>query len=290
MDHSTLRDFSVIAQLENMTKAAEVLHISQSSLSNEVDKLEGELGHDLFERKGKKLRLNDYGKLLASTAKELAEDYTEGIRTLQEMHTTSGTIHIAMIVENDGFFTLLKDFQESYPGIGIHLTSTKAAVKDLLATNTDFFVMPWGMKEDLPFISIARRGNLYVLMSSKHPLASERVLTFEDIQQERFAFSFAEKEMIEPVFKLCLQAGFRPNVSFLYNDSQFQLEMVLQSNVITIAYNTFRQFRQKMNGIASIPLVCSQNLSSDIVFAWRKETINPVADLLSEFAQRYRIQ
>ena len=56
-----LRCFSTIAQLENVSQAAEHLHLSQSSLSKNLATLEEELGAPLFERKGRRLILNPAG-------------------------------------------------------------------------------------------------------------------------------------------------------------------------------------------------------------------------------------
>lgn len=290
MDQNSLHAFAVVAQLENMTKASEVLHISQSALSNIVDKLELELGQSLFDRRGKKLRLNDNGKLLAVTVKKLEENYTSGMQALQDSHSLSGTITISIVTENDRFFSLLAEFRKQYPNISLRLIHQKPVIEDFLATDSDFLMLPSTMKGDLPSVEIARRGNLFVLMASAHPLASKRVLSFDDIRNERFAFSIGKSGRIEPVYARCLKEGFHPDVAFLYNDIQFQLEMVLQSGVITIAYNTFRQFRQKMNGIIAVPLACGDNFATDISLAWRKEPINPLANLLSEFAQAYQIQ
>lgn len=289
MDQNSLHAFSVVAQLENMTKASEVLHISQSALSNIVDKLELELGKPLFDRRGKKLRLNENGKLLALTARKLEEHYSDGMQVVQDSRSITGTITIGVVTENDRFFSLLASFRSKYPNINLRLINQKPDIEDFLATDSDFLMLPSTLKGDLPSVVIARRGNLFVLMSSNHPLASKRVLNFDDIRNERFAFSIGKSGKIEPVYSRCVNEGFRPDVAFLYNDIQFQLEMVLQSGVITVAYNTFRQFRQKMNGIVAVPLACEDNYTTDISLAWRKEPINPIANLLSKFAQEYQI-
>lgn len=289
VDQNSLHAFTVVAQLENMTKASEVLHISQSALSNIVEKLEAELGQPLFERRGKKLRLNDNGRLLASTVRKMEENSVDGMKALKAIQNTTGTITIGVVTENDSFFSLLADFRKLYPNISFRLVNQKPYIEDFLATESDFLVLPSTLKGDLPSITIARRGNLFVLMSSDHPLASKRILSFEDIRNERFAFAIGKSGKIEPVYARCLNEGFKPNVAFLYNDIQFQLEMVLQSGVITIAYNTFRQFRQNMSGIIAVPLACDDNFTTDIALAWRKDPINPLANLLSEYAKGYRI-
>lgn len=289
MDQNSLHAFAVVAQLENMTKASEVLHISQSALSNIVEKLELELGQPLFDRRGRKLRLNDNGKMLARTVRHLEANFADGMQALEDARSVTGTITIGMVTENDRFFTMLSEFRKQYPNITLRLINQKPDIEDFLATDSDFLMLPSTLRGDLPSVEIARRGNLFVLMSSDHPLASRRVLSYEDIRNERFAFSIGKSGRIEPVYARCIKEGFRPDVAFLYNDIQFQLELILQSGVITIAYNTFRQFRQKMSGIIAVPLACEDNFTTDISLAWRPEPINPLANLLSEFAQTYQM-
>lgn len=57
-----LRYFVSVAQLENISKAADLLHLSQSSLSKSIAKLEAELGMPLFQRSGKHIVLNEQGR------------------------------------------------------------------------------------------------------------------------------------------------------------------------------------------------------------------------------------
>lgn len=58
-----LRYFWAVAHEENLTRAAERLHVSQSSVSMQIQKLEAELGHALFERRGKQLVLTEAGRI-----------------------------------------------------------------------------------------------------------------------------------------------------------------------------------------------------------------------------------
>ena len=71
MEIRVLRYFLAIAREENMTRAAERLHISQPSLSKEIKKLEEELGHELFIRTNKNMILNDEGMLLRKRAEDI---------------------------------------------------------------------------------------------------------------------------------------------------------------------------------------------------------------------------
>ncbi|MCX2864445.1 LysR substrate-binding domain-containing protein [Paucibacter sp. PLA-PC-4] len=71
---NTLPTFRVIAQTQNLRAAAETLHLTHSALSHQLRALETQLGHPLFERRGRRLLLNSAGEaLLASVNKALAE-------------------------------------------------------------------------------------------------------------------------------------------------------------------------------------------------------------------------
>ena len=68
MEIHQLKYFICVAKLESISKAATMLHLSQPALSKSLAKLEDELGVQLFDRLGKRLHLNDRGKLFLKGA------------------------------------------------------------------------------------------------------------------------------------------------------------------------------------------------------------------------------
>lgn len=71
MELLQLKYFAVTAREENMTRAAAILHIAQPALSQTIHRLEEELGVKVFDRCGKRIRLNDAGKELLNTAEPI---------------------------------------------------------------------------------------------------------------------------------------------------------------------------------------------------------------------------
>ena len=65
---SELEYFSVTAELQNITKAAEVLHLTQPSLSRSISSLEASLQVKLFDRAGRNITLNHYGEIVHTYA------------------------------------------------------------------------------------------------------------------------------------------------------------------------------------------------------------------------------
>jgi hypothetical protein len=93
-----LRYFCVTAEVLHYTRAANLLYISQPSLSYAIGKLEKELGVPLFEKNGKKVSLTKYGKEFFPYAKRALSEVSNGIDHLQEMQQpTAGIINLGYI-------------------------------------------------------------------------------------------------------------------------------------------------------------------------------------------------
>lgn len=140
MEYRILKYFLVVAREENITRAAEILHISQPALSRQLMRLEEELGVQLFTRGRHSTSLTEEGMLLRRRAQEIV-DLTE--KTEREFRTNSeelaGTISIG---SGEGAVMrylagLMKSFSEKYPAVTFDLYSGAAdQVKERLERGT----------------------------------------------------------------------------------------------------------------------------------------------------------
>ena len=136
MEIRVLRYFLMAAREENITKAAELLHITQPTLSRQLMQLEEELGTKLFNRNNHSIRLTEDGMLLKSRAQELVQlaDKTEKEFRHKE-EELSGSIAIGS-GETDSMQELaeiIRAFQENYPLVQYDLyTATADEIKDRL--------------------------------------------------------------------------------------------------------------------------------------------------------------
>ena len=83
LNYNHLRYFWVVANTGSLTRAAEQLHLSQSALSVQVQKLEQQIGHALFERVGKRLQITEAGRIALDYANTVFAAGTEMLSTLQ---------------------------------------------------------------------------------------------------------------------------------------------------------------------------------------------------------------
>lgn len=127
MEIRVLRYFLEVAREENITKAANYLHISQPTLSRQLKDLEDELGKKLFVRSNYSVHLTEEGMLLRKRAEDIlsmVDKTTEEFRSLDEIN--GGDIHIGCAESDDikYFLRTILRLKEKYPNIRYHFYSS----------------------------------------------------------------------------------------------------------------------------------------------------------------------
>jgi LysR family transcriptional activator of nhaA len=126
-----LRYFWAVAHEGNLTRAAERLHVSQSAVSVQIQKLQQQLGHELFERRGRKLVLTEAGSIALDYADTVFELGDELVGTLGESGVTRRILRIGALA------TLSRNFQIKFlqPLLGrddVELVLRSGSMDDLL--------------------------------------------------------------------------------------------------------------------------------------------------------------
>lgn len=129
MELRVLQYFLAVAREQNISAAAQSLHLTQPTLSRQLKELEEELGKPLMIRGSRKITLTEDGMLLRKRAEEILElvGRTEK-EIMQSDNTISGDIYIGT-GETDGVRQIARTanrLQESYPGIHFHIVSGDA--------------------------------------------------------------------------------------------------------------------------------------------------------------------
>lgn len=189
MEIRVLKYFLAIAQEESISKAAEVLHITQPTLSRQIMDLEVELKTKLLVRgkRNKKIVLTEDGKLLKSRAQEIVElaNKTEA-EFLVDEKDISGDIYIGG-GESDAMRIVAKTakkLSKKYPNIKYHLYSgngedvTEKLNKGLL--DFGLFIEPIDKKE-YGFIQLPQNDRWGLLMKKDSPLASKDYIVPADL-------------------------------------------------------------------------------------------------------------
>src|SRR5436309_12753466 len=91
-----LRYFVAVAEMENVSRAALKLHVSQPGLSRQIRDLEDELGFSLLERSAKSVRLTDAGRTFVTEARAVPQRAEEAVKTAEAVATViDAELHVS---------------------------------------------------------------------------------------------------------------------------------------------------------------------------------------------------
>lgn len=185
MDIRTLRYFLAVAREENITKAAEHLHISQPSLSKQLMDLEQELGKTLLIRGKRKTTLTEDGVILRKRADEIVNLFE---KTKREIGTDAGAISGEIAIGGNPTVTILKAaaaLRKSYPDIQFHFHSGDATdvMERLDHGSLDFAVLLTPVNTlNYDYILLPDRSQWGLLMNADSPLAEKSAIFKQDLR------------------------------------------------------------------------------------------------------------
>ncbi|KKO55406.1 LysR family transcriptional regulator [Paenibacillus sp. DMB20] len=121
MELLQLKYFLTVARCEHVTEAARKLHVTQSSLSKTIQRLEDDLGVPLFDRIGRKLRLNELGRTFLRRAEKALFELEQGKREIDNLSSPEqGTIRLAVTTAST-LPGILREFRKNRPHIQFHV-------------------------------------------------------------------------------------------------------------------------------------------------------------------------
>ncbi len=220
-----LRYFQKVAEAEHMTKAANELNIAQPSLSKVISLLEAELGTPLFDRIGRQIRLNQYGKAFLYQIEKAFVNLEDAKTQIQDMQGMGEQI-IKMSFNNMyPFAKLIKEFMNLYPKAKFHQTigSFSEAQKQLLTGKIDLcFSSPPLIGEGIECIPLIVE-EVFLVVPKEHRFAGRDSINLIEAAGESFV-SFKEGFGIRDITdNYCRQAGFIPNIVF---ESQVAINII----------------------------------------------------------------
>ena len=189
MELRTLRYFLTVAEEENITHAADILHITQPTLSRQMMDLEKELGTTLMIRGKSGLTLTGDGLFLKQRTEEIIELADRLEQAFAERNTyVSGVISIGATeaVGSRLFARLIREFSNKYPQIKFKLYNEMA---DYIKDSIDKGLIDVGLLLEpidtakYDFVRLSQKETWGVLMRDDHPLAGNTSITPEDIAE-----------------------------------------------------------------------------------------------------------
>ncbi len=183
-----LHYFLAIAREQNITKAAESLYVTQSTLSKQMMDLEKQLGKQLFIRGKRNLTLTEEGYFLRNRAQEIMEllDNTESVfHADEEILSGHITIGCGETIAMDYIAGLLSDFHKRYPDVVLH---THSADADGVLERLDKGLVDMGLllgpirQEKYDYMNIQQKDIFGLLMPKNCELAKQETINIDQLK------------------------------------------------------------------------------------------------------------
>jgi LysR family hydrogen peroxide-inducible transcriptional activator len=219
MELHQLRYFCAVARAGNFTRAAQDQHVAQPSLSQQIRKLEDELGAKLFDRFPRFARLTDFGKAFLPKAGEILRQVGQARTQIQEMSRAEmGTVIIGAIPTIAPYFLgpALARFARRYPAVSISVVEeiTPILLDRLHNGHVDRVVLALPVRGEELVSEELFREPLFAALPAAHRLAERKSLALSEIREEPFLLLKEGHCFRENALSACRRSRVNPNVVF----------------------------------------------------------------------------
>lgn len=275
MDLRQLRYLVALAEERHFTRAAAREHVAQPALSQQIKRLEDEVGLPLVERTTRQVAITDAGQLLVARARralaeiEAATSELEGLKGVTTGHVTVGAMHTMGPIDVS---LALAIFHERHPGV--ELTVREQSSEELAQMLRDDEL-------DLAFLSVTERveshglglhqlvsEELVAVLPENHRLARRRKLRMAELEEEEFISYRAGARLRELLMAAGRHAGFQPQIKLESNESGRIRRLVARGMGVAILP---RSDATAPGAPVAVVLLTDPALSRDITLAWRED-------------------
>ena len=236
-----LKYFITVAEIKNITYAAQRLYTSQPTISRQIQMLEAELGYSLFNRRSKPLKLTEPGKILYQGMKEAISQINYTLETAKiASEGKSGTLSIAFqtgYYSEYMLFPVIEELQEAWPALKIQYNKMTTTEQHIGLENESIDIaigieFPHWSEAGFDVHNLKKEETL-IVMSKEHRLAEKNHLEYNDLCGETFFLTSPNGYQVDRIFKdvFCLDGVRQEEVP----SSEIAYFKVMSDNGLTIS-------------------------------------------------------
>jgi LysR family transcriptional regulator, hydrogen peroxide-inducible genes activator len=231
MELHQLRYFCAVAETGSFSRAAEQSHVSQPSLSQQIMKLEDELGARLFDRLGRSVRLTDLGKTFLPRARSVLRELEAAKGDVVEhKDSVGGSVTIGVIPTVAPYLLpqYLTAFSRKFPQARLTVVEeiTPVLLDRLRAGTIDVAILALPIRGHEFEISPLLTERLFAALPPKHKLAGRRSLSLKDLRTEPFLLLRDGHCFRDTAVAACDRARLNPRIIFESGQFSSLLSMV----------------------------------------------------------------
>ncbi|QKY70691.1 LysR family transcriptional regulator [Lentibacillus sp. CBA3610] len=278
MDIRQLNYFITLVDEQTYTRAANILHISQPSLSAAIKKLEQEVGLILIDRSDRQLRITKEGQILYQEAQKLLRHY-EHVSFEMDRLKQQGPLELSVgLIESSMFFVpdILNRFKQEYRDVRVSLLETLSLgdVKKAL-NNFDIHLAITNQyihQEDIKTIPIYEE-NLVALIPPEHALGHKSSLHIHDLEGENFIVCKEGFQTRQDILNAFSKSGVKPNIQFEIERFETGCSLVEDGLGITVIPENYVRYSKQTN--CAIKKIDDVNISRIVYLAYDKNRYQP---------------
>ncbi|WP_280702778.1 transcriptional regulator CynR [Kitasatospora sp. GP82] len=267
MELRHLRYLLAVAEHANFTRAAEALHISQPTLSQQIKQLERALHVQLLDRSGRTVRLTDAGEGFARYARQALRDLSAAERAVLDVRDLSqGTLRLAMTPTFTAYLTgpLVGGFHTRHPGItlNIHEMTQDRIESDLLDDRLDLGIAFGGAHQPAITGTALFTETLSLVVGAAHPAASSREpLPIHDLGTHRLALLSGDFATRRHIDRHLAEHRVRPQIAVEADSVNALVEIVRGSGLATVLPDAITREHPHLHAVPLQPALPSRTVT-----------------------------
>jgi LysR family cyn operon transcriptional activator len=298
----SIRYLAAVAEHHSFTRAAEVLYVSQPTLSQQIKQLEDLLEVQLLDRSGRSVRLTAAGEVYLHHARRALGELDAGQRAIHELQDLSrGSLRFGMTPITDYLTTSLLDyFNSSYPGISIStLEMPQCEIETALTEDRVDLGIAFGNtlavqdKTDAIMHHILFIETLNLAVGQSHPLADKNnPLSGHELEQVPLVMFNTDYALRRHFDLFCLEHGITPNIAMEATSLSVIIELVRLGRLASILPDSISCSQHGLQSVTLLPglphhtisLICRKD-------AYKSPACHAFTELAADWAtSRCRVQ
>lgn len=293
MNLNQLKYFIAVAEHRSFSKAADQYYLTQTAITQQVQKLEEIMGVQLIDRKTRPISVTPTGNVFLKEARMIVSRMESAVRRTREASTgVTGALRIGYTkgYEHSDLTVKLRQFHHEFPNVLItcRRCNTDTLAADLIEGEFDV-IFTWdstNIRNDADVeYRLQEEVQLVVALYGSHPLAQRTGLTRADLRNEVNLFmspsSTGDSHGDEYFIKLYQNAGYYPNILLRSDDVESILMMVSAEEGISILPVSCIRRLSEVDNLVFVPLL-GENETEEIVCVWRKDNESPLLEKFLE--------
>ena len=260
MDIQKLKYFHTTAQLEHITRSAEMLHISQPSLTQSIHSLEDELGVPLFQRRGRKVVLTEFGIYLKQRLDVLLPEFDHLAVEIDELkQSVTNTVKLNILAASSFVINTIMEYKKQNPAVIFEFEQNE------LKYNCDILITTNGLSPDCRkkySQRCVKKEKIYLAVPKNSKYAEYPFIELRAVKDESFIMLSSTRLFGVICNKFCSIAGFYPKILF-ESDSPTAVQNIISMGAGIAFWPEYSWGKLQNKNLTLLPIsdpVCQRDL------------------------------